>query len=1223
MPGGQREELSMSRLRAARLIPLLLLLPGAALPHSETHEKPADFLAGVLDGRIEVLTEGGLELGAGRVHLEPKAESSSELRSPAFAGFLGTPPLRKLQSPTGSLGPEGLTPERFQFSPPIGAVLADSEWFEGSLLILMKPGNAPPTAMHLYRIRTKPSGEMGGPELYALAPPGQVLTQIARIEGRFFAASRIAGEDRLHLLELKQLGAQQGGWSDFGPLPAALSPGWGMVASGESLALLSPASRQAYHTHAPRINETGEWIRTPLNGGDWGDAARAFLGRIGSARDDSALVFNEFYLPETASLESLTVRFEGEGASSLRYRIAKSPDDWFEDWSDPVPADRLHRIDRPGRVVQYQLVHEPDSPPAKVIEVKLDWSLQESPTENRWHVSSSNLRLEAHDVESLFRRHWRSWNRKTHTEEGVAGRAAMVVGTGGSSSSPDGEGDEGKAPSHNPHTGVDSLAAIVAEQVDEKDPEFNAPIPRGNDPRVDSEFEKEGESDTSPNPNAEMSDPGANQQENRGPSNDDSMTAAHSTPLSGSAKRNAPEPNSDSPPFPTSVEPSPDPNRGAPSHAQTSPGEAVSKTGSSLPQRSSPAASSPHSPSPGAESSPGPQDPRGGQSVPADFGSDSGSASGGNLQAKAAPSEESNKSEGPEGDNEASKPIFGGDADPNDPSANPAQGGNSIESPGSAAGSGGMSSSNNRDNQILGSSGEAGGREGASSAEAPGESSPLGPPAPVEKNPDIGGPIDSGVAETRKTGSGSPVTGAEESQEMGSGGRGSKLDPTNRLNDVLARLLPEKSMDEAGRGVVGAPALGTVGSRLTPNRGNSSNAPFHSTSIHRLFADHPFILVALLWPLLFLLTELIRRLLRNRGWGIDSAPPFLQPSEVSLIDWERARREEETAESNRDSARSAAGPNPRADLALIAADLPNEPPPTARIDWTVADPLPQPMASAGAFYRNGQVYVVDPHGTVCSARINADGSLRPWYVRMGHLPAQVGTGGVAVLQDRVVCQIGTKLYTAEIDDSGIGPWQEAGSLDGLTGKTTLVGSGDRILFIGGQGEEGKLPLVRSARIGIEGRIEDLENHPALPIGLRESGCAIEGGRVYLAGGRSGNQVSSLVLSAPLDASGRPGAWRVEAEMPEAMRRPTLQAWKGNLWVVGGRDGRSTKIVLAGRLGSDGVLQGWQRLETDLPEPVTEGAAARAGGRLLLLGGRDARDYGKTLREVYWLEPRLG
>ncbi|MCA9445276.1 MAG: hypothetical protein KC964_31095, partial [Candidatus Omnitrophica bacterium] len=110
---------------------------------------------------------------------------------------------------------------------------------------------------------------------------------------------------------------------------------------------------------------------------------------------------------------------------------------------------------------------------------------------------------------------------------------------------------------------------------------------------------------------------------------------------------------------------------------------------------------------------------------------------------------------------------------------------------------------------------------------------------------------------------------------------------------------------------------------------------------------------------------------------------------------------------------------------------------------------------------------------------------------------------------------------------------------------------------------------------------------------------------------------------PIDEEGRPGKWRLEAEMPFPMRRPIVQAWKGTLWVIGGGNGSSTKWVAAGKIGREGVIQGWQRVETDLPEPVTEGTAARAGGRFLLLGGRDARNYGKTLTDVYWLEPHLG
>ena len=1194
----------MSRSWCAWVLSGLLAVNSPSFGYQESHQDPHHFAAGVLDGKLEIETEGGIELGSGRFHHHPKTQISDELRSPSFAGFLGIPATRF--EGTGQPGLRmpvvaGLGQDQFHFVPPKTSELFDSEWFEGNLHVLLRPKTGSPTSSHLYRMKMKPNGEIGGPELYALAPPGHILSRIAKIENRMFAVSRLAGEPHYRLLELRTLNSRTGGWIDFGPAPVNEYSVWDLTSSGETLLLLSPQSRQVIHSGIPSPNKFNFWERTTLGGGSWVSAISQLLESLESNRDDSAVVTNEFSLPHQGGLETLSLEILGSRTPKLRYRVAQAQDEWFSDWTQPVTG-RLFPLDQPGQVIQYQLIQEAAAKPVTVSEVNLNWHLQDSPPNKRWHFSQSQPLKKQSRIDELFRKNWKAWHSPSSPSNSWVAKAGAVTGKVGSQTA-----------SLTPSTGGQETKPEDADAVTSPFLEAKSET-QASDSRTNDEME-EG-----------LSDQGA----------EDTLVQSSLVPRDDD-RGNTLQDDSQTDSTLTSALPGESPEEDAPHHVSKQPqespdGEMHSGSGEEGPSSLAAGVRS------GIEESRDPMNP--GHSTPDPAGKilamnsarPSGNGGGGGLEEGGRSNSSGSPSRGdglsPEfdsgvGNEEEEDPSLTGspqmtrsqNSSPEKNKPNTEEGGQ-ADKPESGSGlqntaqsttppDAAMAKAGNEATPVETSLGDgapdgaAGPEDQTSSAGVPKNAQSLTPPleeSPRHKN-------------SRRVG---PVA----SQEEMNGGLSDRSE--YRAEQVLARLLPDRF------GPRGNP-IATGGSLNRSQEGSDNESSFLgsvSQLIKRWVTDHPALLVWILWALLLLLTELVHRLLKKRGWNADSPPPFLQPSEVNLIDWERARQEQ-TAAQNRISAKSVSKGNPGEELEPVAVELPNQPEPTSKVDWTVADPLPQPMASASAFYRNGQVYVVDPHGTICSARINADGSLKPWYVRMGHLPAQAGAGSVAVLEDHVVCQVGPNLYSAVVDERGIGSWVDSGRVEGLTGKTTMFGNGNRIYFVGGHGEQGKLPLVRSAIISVEAGISDLIDHPALPVGIREAGCAVEGGRLYLVGGRSGNQISSLVLSAPIDKRGCPGVWRMEAEMPSSMRRPIVQSWKGSLWVIGGGNGQSTKTIVTGKIGRDGIIQGWQKVPSDLPEPVTEGTATRAGGRFLLMGGRDARDYGKTLTDVYWLEPRLG
>ena len=85
-------------------------------------------------------------------------------------------------------------------------------------------------------------------------------------------------------------------------------------------------------------------------------------------------------------------------------------------------------------------------------------------------------------------------------------------------------------------------------------------------------------------------------------------------------------------------------------------------------------------------------------------------------------------------------------------------------------------------------------------------------------------------------------------------------------------------------------------------------------------------------------------------------------------------------------------------------------------------------------------------------------------------------------------------------------------------------------------------------------------------------------------------------------------------------RPVLQVWDDCLWVIGGDRRATHSKVLRSPYGPDGRLGRWEEVEGVLPEPVSHAAVARAGGRILLLGGLSSGSSRKPLSEVYCLTP---
>ncbi len=110
---------------------------------------------------------------------------------------------------------------------------------------------------------------------------------------------------------------------------------------------------------------------------------------------------------------------------------------------------------------------------------------------------------------------------------------------------------------------------------------------------------------------------------------------------------------------------------------------------------------------------------------------------------------------------------------------------------------------------------------------------------------------------------------------------------------------------------------------------------------------------------------------------------------------------------------------------------------------------------------------------------------------------------------------------------------------------------------------------------------------ALPFATQEIYPAVHGGRLYVAGGIAARLSVPYFTGRCVSFGADDGAWRDEAELPEALHHTALVSTGANLFAVGGFNGGYTHVwrmrEQVYQLGADG----W-RATTPLPRPMAEG-----------------------------------
>lgn len=203
--------------------------------------------------------------------------------------------------------------------------------------------------------------------------------------------------------------------------------------------------------------------------------------------------------------------------------------------------------------------------------------------------------------------------------------------------------------------------------------------------------------------------------------------------------------------------------------------------------------------------------------------------------------------------------------------------------------------------------------------------------------------------------------------------------------------------------------------------------------------------------------------------------------------------------------------------------------------------------------------------------------------------------------------VATKVYYSPVGaDGSLGAWREGPDLPEPVFFHAGASAAGALYLLGGFHYTDQLAVsnvVYYSRPGADGRPGPWQTTSPLPVAVFFPSAAFWNGRLYVAGGWTGSELSAGVYSAEVRADGSLGPWVAQRPLPEGVYTHAAVS-AGTLYVLGGSINGGNIIfngVYAARIAADGGLEPW-RLDTPMPEPVSNHAAAIAGGRVYVTGG---------------------
>jgi len=218
----------------------------------------------------------------------------------------------------------------------------------------------------------------------------------------------------------------------------------------------------------------------------------------------------------------------------------------------------------------------------------------------------------------------------------------------------------------------------------------------------------------------------------------------------------------------------------------------------------------------------------------------------------------------------------------------------------------------------------------------------------------------------------------------------------------------------------------------------------------------------------------------------------------------------------------------------------------------------------------------------------------------GHLYALGGGNGPSPTSD---------VWHAPIQpDGSVGAWVATASFAAPRISFAAVVAANRLYAIGGNGIGQNYTDVLVATFNADGSLSGWSALTPLPAPLTVHSAFATSTHLYVVGGaHTGEDPNALVTVAPINPDGSIGAWTATTPFS------TARGWHASLMIgarvflLGGTGpgaGTYFNDVQVATVASGGAVGPWT-VTTALPAPRGAAGAVATGGRLYLLGGRDA------------------
>ncbi|MDD5688349.1 MAG: fibronectin type III domain-containing protein [Elusimicrobia bacterium] len=271
---------------------------------------------------------------------------------------------------------------------------------------------------------------------------------------------------------------------------------------------------------------------------------------------------------------------------------------------------------------------------------------------------------------------------------------------------------------------------------------------------------------------------------------------------------------------------------------------------------------------------------------------------------------------------------------------------------------------------------------------------------------------------------------------------------------------------------------------------------------------------------------------------------------------------------------------------------------------------------------NGRIYVSGggdgaAESTVYSAQINPNGTISSWNTEINSLPQARYYHAMVAWNGRLYVTGGKNggttvntVYSASISTNGsIGSWTiEANVLPAVRHSHAMSAWNGRLYVTGGDdGSGGDAPqtTVYSAPINANGSVGNWKVEPnALQSARYGHTMGIWNNKIYVVGGW-GATYSDLVFSASINFDGTVGVWSQETkQLPIAFKYHAMSVYNGVLYVSGGYSGSGVlDTIFIASITANGNVGTWSSV-TALPGKRCYHSMGAWNGTLYVIGGQD-------------------